>query len=106
LSWNDAAVVGVRLNPNSEAAAAQAPGSTGHRPVPSGYQPPGTTVVPKLFLASLVKGGRLAVPSGRWPDGTGWQPVLPSFTSEFELNTTGRSSAAFMPFQCPASFGL
>jgi len=40
--------------------------------VPSGYQPLGTTARLELFRAVLAKGGRLVIPSGRWPDGTGW----------------------------------
>jgi len=46
-------------------------GSTGHWPVPSGYQPLGTTTRLELFWAGLTKGSRLVIPSGRWPDGTG-----------------------------------
>ena len=61
-----------RLNPNSEVAGAKRTGSTGHRPVPSGYQPLGTTAMLGLFRTVPAKGNRLVIPSGRWPDGTGW----------------------------------
>ncbi len=75
--------LGIGMSPNSEAAAAQPPGSTGYQPVPSGYQPLGMTTVRALLRCLVWLRGRLAVPSGQWPDGTGWQPVLPIPTSEF-----------------------
>ncbi len=76
----------VDFNLNSEVAAAPPPGSTGYQPVPSGYQPLGTTPTGKLVLSIKLIGGRLAVPSGQWPAGTGRWPVLPSSTSAFGLN--------------------
>ena len=66
------------LNPNSEVAAAQPPGSTGHWPVPSGDPPLGTGSVPGLFGAATFQGSLSVIPSGQWPDGTGGSPVLPS----------------------------
>jgi len=60
------------FNPNSEVAVAKLMGSTGHRPVPSGYQPLGTTAMLELLRTVPAKGSPLVIPSGRWPDGTGW----------------------------------
>ncbi len=37
-------------------------GGTGHWPVPSGYQPLGTTARWELFRAVLAKGSRLVIP--------------------------------------------
>jgi hypothetical protein len=61
-----------QLNPNSEVTTAKQTGSTGSQPVPSGYQPLGMTARLELSRAALAKGGRLVIPSGRRPDGTGW----------------------------------
>ena len=66
---------GEALNPNAEVALTKSVGSTGHRPVPRGYQPLGTTLSHALILASEVKGCLLAIPSG-------WH-VLQVLTSEF-----------------------
>ena len=55
-----------------EVAAAQPPGSTGPRPVPSGDPPLGTGSAHELFPAPLANGCVPVIPSGQWPDGTGW----------------------------------
>jgi hypothetical protein len=58
---------------NTEAAA----GSTGHWPVPGGYQPPGMGKARELFSPVIFTAHVLPVASGQWPDGTGGSPVLP-----------------------------
>ena len=65
------------MNPTYEAAVAPASGSTGHWPVPSGYQPLGTGKAHEVIHALVSKFHVLLVPSGQWPDGTGGSPVLP-----------------------------
>ena len=47
-------------------------GSTGDPPVPSGDPPLGTGSAHELFPAPLANGGVPVIPSGQWPDGTGW----------------------------------
>ena len=64
LEVQQARVFSFAFTPNSEVAAAQSPGSAGHRPVPSGYQPLGATLNHTLMDASEVKGCLLAIPSG------------------------------------------
>ena len=64
-------------------AAAPSSGSTGHWPVPNGYQPLGTGKVPELFRTSVSSANILPVPSGQWPDGTGGSPLLPISISDF-----------------------
>jgi hypothetical protein len=51
-------------------------GSTGHWPVPSGYQPLGMEKTRKIFRAVVFTANVLPIPSGQWPDDTGGSPVL------------------------------
>ena len=53
------------LSPNSEVAAAQPTGSTGHWPVPSGDPPLGTGRESELFRAAVFNVSRLPLPSGQ-----------------------------------------
>ncbi|MEO6034594.1 MAG: flavodoxin domain-containing protein [Verrucomicrobiota bacterium] len=56
-------------------------GSTGHWPVPSGDPPPGTEKTQEFFRGSVSSSVVAPIPSGRWPDGTGVSPVLPTIFS-------------------------
>ena len=62
---------------NTGLPAAPAPGSTGHRPVPSGDPPLGTEAAPELSPTPMSDGSPPATPSSQPPDGTPESPALP-----------------------------